>query len=322
MEMRIKSDLLRQMENDLGLNVPYVKGQSISIKNCWHFSTNGNEVDWIFCNHNDFRDGMNRIYVTLTGYDVIILAFALMDTHVHFILYGPFDACNQFMHSYIARTSQYIAMHHGEKNKFMGVSIHHQVIDTDYYLKTAICYTVKNPPVGGLPYMGWNYPWSSGALYYSHPGYWCSPKWTDKPNGGEFYGRRQLNTLLRTKEPLDNVVNIMDGLVFPGEYVAYEIVERLFKTCRSFNYFMCVTKEEDVDSRGGVISRLSIPMQEMRQHKNEVCKELFGKSSVKNLSTAERLRLAKALKSRYNSSWKQIIRLCGLVYDEAKGLII
>ena len=44
---------------------------------------------------------------------------------------------------------------------------------------------------------------------------------------------------------------MIDGLVFPGEYVAYEVVERLFKTCKSFNYFFCKTKEEDVDARGG-----------------------------------------------------------------------
>ena len=111
---------------------------------------------------------------------------------------------------------------------------------------------------------------------------------------------------------------MIDHLIFPGEYVAYEIVERIFKTCKSFNFFLCLTKEEDVESRGGSISLLSIPMQEMRQHKNEVCLELYGMKSIKGLNTQQRLRLARTLRSRYNSSIKQIIRLCGLVYEEAK----
>ena len=110
-------------------------------------------------------------------------------------------------------------------------------------------------------------------------------------------------------------------MVFPGEYVAYELVERLFKTRKSFNYFFCKTREEDVDARGGTISQLSIPMQEMRQHKNEMCRELFCVDSIRTLSTEQRLRLAKVLKSRYNSSLKQIIRLSGLVYNEAKDLL-
>ena len=84
---------------------------------------------------------------------------------------------------------------------------------------------------------------------------------------------------------------------------------------------MCVSKESDVDERGGSISRLSLPMQEMRQHKNETCNELFGTHSIRTLTTAQRLHLAKVLKARYNSSTKQLARLCGLVYDEVRNLL-
>lgn len=85
---------------------------------------------------------------------------------------------------------------------------------------------------------------------------------------------------------------------------------------------MCISKEEDVDARGGSISHLSIPIQEMRQHKNEICRELFGVDCVKTLSTAQRLKLARTMKARYNSSLKQIIRLSGLVYNEVKDLMM
>ena len=62
-------------------------------------------------------------------------------------------------------------------------------------------------------------------------------------------------------------------------------------------------------------------MQEMRQHKNEICQEMFACNSTKMLSTTQRLQLARRLHSRYNSSVKQIVRLCGLVYGEVKDLI-
>ena len=133
-------------------------------------------------------------------------------------------------------------------------------------------------------------------------------------------GLNQRREVLRTRKHASPKVRMIDRLIFPGEYVAIEIVERIFKTCKSFNFFLCITKEEDVDARGGSISLLSIPMQEMRQHKNEVCQELFGKRSIKSLTTEQRLRLARTLRSRFNSSIKQIVRLCGLVYDEVKDL--
>ena len=124
--------------------------------------------------------------------------------------------------------------------------------------------------------------------------------------------------VLKTRKQDSAEIRMIDRLIFPGEYVAYGIVEQIFKTCRSFNFFLCRTKEEDVDARGGSISHLSIPMQEMRQHKNEICKELFGTNSIKGLTTQQRLNLARTMKARYNSSLKQIIRLSGLVYDEVK----
>ena len=323
MKMKLNRKLLAQIESDLGLNVPFVKGQKIKIKNCWHFSTDGNAVDAMFENEEDFITGMNRVYVVVQGYNVVILAFSLMDTHVHFILYGTFEECNRFMHDYVHRSSWYISVTHQERNKLDKVPINHQPVEDDFYLKTVICYTLKNAPVGGIMFNALDYPWSSGPLYFKRPGYWSSPRWMDEVELDESRGSEQRKEALHTRNVsiTHSAVPMIGPIVFPGEYVAYEIVERIFKTCRSFNFFLSITKEEDVDARGGTISLLSIPMQEMRQHKNEVCQELFGKNSIKNLSTEQRLRLARTLRSRYNSSIKQIARLCGLVYNEVKGLI-
>ena len=325
LKMKISQALLRQIILDLGINAPFVKGRTLPVKNCWHFSTDGNAVDVMF-QDDDFIDGMNRVYVTLKGYKVVILAFTLMDTHVHFILYGEFEECNRFVHDYVRRTSWYIAKKHGVNHKFENVSIRHQMIDTDYYLKIAICYTVKNAPVAGIPHNALDYPWSSGPLYFKRPGLWCSPRWLEKDdaaieNASQMGLNARRETLRTRKYASPGEVRMIDGLVFPGEYVAYEVVERLFKTCKSFNFFFCKTKEEDVDARGGDISHLSIPMQEMRQHKNEICQELFGTKSIKGLNTQQRIRLARTMRQRYNSSLKQIIRLSGLVYDEVKDLI-
>ena len=293
-----------QLVTDLGLNRPFVRGQTIPINNCWHFSTDGNAVDCLFYDDDDFIAGMNRIYITVRGYNVIILAFSLMDTHVHFVLYGEFDECNHFMHEYVRRTSIFIAKKHGENNKLDGVPIDYQRVDNDYYLKTVICYTVKNAPVAGVPFNALDYPWSSGPLYFKKAGYWSSPSWQGKENNlsdSGIMGTKTLRKVLKTRDLPEKNLRMAGSLIFPGEYVAYELVERLFKTTKSFNYFLCRTKEEEVDSKGGTISHLSVPMQEMRQHKNELCLELFNTASIKTLNTSQRLILARTLRSRFNS---------------------
>ena len=318
--MKIDQGLLAQIDSDLGLSLPFVKGRINQVHNCWHFCTDGNAVDVLFYDERDFIDAMNRIYVTVQDYEVVILAFTLMDTHVHFILYGTQQECTGFIHEYLRRTSQYLATEHNQSNKLADIPVSRQAITDDVYLKTAICYTLKNAPVGGLMFNALDYPWSSGPLYFRRSGLWCSPQWIS--------GYAELSTarlpvlerrrLLKSRRHADLDARMVGPMVFPGEYVAWDIVEHLFKTCRAFNFFMCSSREDDVESRGGTISHLSIPIQEMRQHRKELSRELFGTESLAGLDTPRRLRLARALRSRYNSSSKQIARVCGLVYDEVK----
>lgn len=317
-----KFDLLKKAGKDLQIGLTCLKGQKISVKNCWHFSTDGNAVDALFLDDEDFRWAMNRIYVLYQHYNVLILAFVLMDTHIHFVLYGDFDECNRFVHEYVRLSSMAIATKYGDRHKLKRIQISHQMITDDVYLKTCICYVVKNPPVGGIMHNFYDYPWGSGSLYFRKNDNWTAPKWTmGMDEVDESLSSRDEKALLRSHKHLNEAVPVIDGLIFPGEYVAVDLVERLFRTCKSFMFFTCTTKEMDIESRAGLISRLSIPMQEMRQHKAELCRKMFGTDSTRSLDTTRRLILAKTLKSRYNSSSKQIARLCGLVYEDVKELL-
>jgi len=330
--MKIEDVKWQRISEDLGLDAPFVKGKNYPVKNCWHFCTNGNAVDELFGTSADFKYGMNLIYLILSSYDVVVLAFALMDTHVHFVLYGDFDVCNRMMHEYLRRLSMYFSLKYGMKNKLRRIPLTHQTVDDDRYLKTVICYTIKNPPTAGLPYTAWDYPWSSGSLYFRTDEIWTSPSWKTACVEMDF-NWTAVRTKLHARWPgrdgaskggmMDKLKNVkvIDDLICPSEYVAVNVVERLFRTHKSYSFFMNISKDTDVDARGGAISFLSIPMQEMRQHKNELCHELYGTRSLKELDTAKRLYLARTLKSRYNSSVKQLARLCGLVYNEIKDCL-
>ena len=309
---------MNNIESDLGLNVPFSKGQSIRIRNCWHFTTDGNAVDAMFYDKQDFRDGVNRILAVKAGHNITILAFVLMDTHFHFVLHGNFDECNRFVHEYVRRTSMAIAYRHRKLRKLDGVPINHQVVDDDRYLKSVICYTVKNPVAAGMPYTPWDYPWSSGPLYFRTSDSWTSP---ERPTPHVWTSGLQQRNQLRSHSSVGTYELVRDEMVFPGCFVDTLTVERIFRSHKSYFYFLSATKDIEVDERGGKISHLSLPIQEMRQIKWERCKQLFGTGSTKSLNTSQRIILAKKLRAEYNSSVKQIARLCGLVYDEVKDMI-
>lgn len=235
--MKINDELLRQIESDLSLNGPFIKGKKLPVHDCWHFYTDGNAVDRLFDDDKDFTNGMNRIYVLLQNFNVTILAFCLMDTHFHFILYGQFDHCNKFMHEYIRLTSMNISSRHNEKKKLMRLPLSHQEIDNDFYLKTAIAYVIKNAPVGGLGFNAWDYPWCSGGLYFRKMGYWTSPYWGLQFKKLSDCTYREKRAILGTQNVNINDARIIDGLIFPGEYVAFELVERIFKSNKGYNLF-------------------------------------------------------------------------------------
>lgn len=305
---------------DLAIGLPFVKGQNLPVRNCWHFSTDGTARDVLFRDRDDFVAGMNRIYTLARKYGIIILAFCLMDNHLHFILYGDFDACNRFMHEYVRQTSALIARKYGLSAELRRLPIHHQAITDDGYLKTAICYVIKNPVVAGLPYLVQDYPWSSGPLYFRGGLTWATP---DQGRKHTLTGMsvKQRENLLHTREPLPDALEILDDLILPSNYVAVNLVEQLFRTHRSFSYFLFRTREEDVESRGGAISRLSLPDAELRQHKRALMQELFGNPSSRELDTTRRLRLARELRRRYNCSVKQVARMVGLRADELGSLL-
>lgn len=324
--MKLNDGLMRQLASDLGLNVRFEKGSVIPVKNCWHFMTDGNAVDVLFRDKEDFCFGMNLIYLMSINYKAVVLAFALMDTHVHFILYGEFDECNRMMHEYVRRLSIYMANKYDIHDIFASAPLMHQVIGDADYLKTAICYVIKNATVAGLPFNPWDYPWSSGPLYFRTSGFWNSFD-LEAPVQVKLFKVRELNDLFHSGYSqtdlsiLKDQIRMIGNIVFPGEYVAWEVVEKLFRTNRSYNFFLGRSKESDVDSRGGSISYLTIPMQEMRVHKRELCMEMFGVTTIKELDMSRRLKLARVLKSKYNSSKKQIARVCGLVYTEVENML-
>ena len=311
------------MENillDLAIGLPFVKGQNHPVRNCWHFSTDGTAQDVLFRNRNDFVGGMNRIYTLARKYGIIILAFCLMDNHLHFILYGDFDACNRFMHEYVRQTSVSIARKYGLSAELRRLPIHHQPITDDGYLKTAICYVIKNPVVAGLPNLVQDYPWSSGPLYFRGSHTWATPDQTKKRTLTGMPAQ-QREALFHTKERLPDSLEILDDLILPSNYVPVSLVEQLFRSHRSFSFFLFRTREEDVESRGGAISRLSLPDAELRQHKRRIMQELFGNPSSRELDTTRRLRLARELRRRYNCSVKQVSRMVGLRATELEPLL-
>ena len=241
------------------------------ISNYWHFYTDGKSVEFFFPDDDSFRAGMELTSRLSAEFEVLILAFVLMDTHIHFILYGDLSECQRFMHKYIKMHSMYLSYNNKMMKCLRNCLTEYQAVEDYTFLKTVIAYVLRNPCVARMPYLLYDYPWGSAALYF----------------------RREKVHLLEWK-----------GITSPYEYVTVPFVERIYGTPKAFFFFIGRNKEDEVETNGGTLSNVSISLSEMRVHKKELCKEMFGTENVKRLDLLQRMALARALKSKYRCSEK------------------
>ena len=111
------------------------------------------------------------------------------------------------------------------------------------------------------------------------PDLWTSPSFLDEQMLAttEKMPSSKSRKYFKTHDAIRDGVKITGQIVSPGEYVAYEICEKIFRTIKSYAYFLFKTKDIDVESISGELSMLSIPIQELRQHRNEICMEVLAK---------------------------------------------
>ena len=311
---------------DLGISRRVERGQSAPITNCYHFCSDGAKAEVLFRCHDDYVYAMNRLAVLVQEHDVLLLAFCLMDNHFHVVLYGLEEACRDFIREFVRCLGIALSKRGGDEAIADVSAVSFKSITDSLYLKTVICYVLRNPPVGHLAYSAWFYPYSSCSLLFpsSLQGCeWCAPRWMDMSQSESLrdlsYEQRRM--IGRGAEKVPRNWRAMDGMILPSHYVAASLVEKIFVTPRAYHYFMSSCRDKDMDEQMGSFSSLSIPDKEMRVHRDTLLKGLFPGQTLRQSSVSERVSLARKLKSQYGCPTKQIARLVGLPAPQLDRLL-
>ena len=90
----------------------------------YHFCTNGLLKNIIFSSDEDYIYGMNAIAICKSKYvDVKILAFCIMNNHVHFIFDCTKDEGESFMRYYKLLLGVYLKKNYGAERNLDGADI-------------------------------------------------------------------------------------------------------------------------------------------------------------------------------------------------------
>jgi len=316
---------------DLSIGTPFIKGFNRPVRNCWHFSSDGNHAFAIFECTADFKAAINRLALLSLRYKVVILAFCLMDNHIHFVLYGIKEDCEAFTKEFLNLTAHYNSIRHRSGEGTSGIPVSHQAIEDEEYLLNAICYDLRNPPVNGLKYTYYDYPWSSGPLYFRSRDDWSSPLWASVGKGcpeevrkymGVTYaqemGARDLKKALGSNQAVPDDWLLYDGMVLPSSFIPVEVVERLFRSHRAFNFFAGRSREKEMEEMMGAWGGMNLQDAEMRHHRDSEMKSLYGTDRIRDLSLPQRIEIGRILRRKYVTSIKQIARTVRVPLHEAE----
>lgn len=234
----------------------------------------------------DFKVGMNYAALVSAQSNVRILAFILMSNHVHFVLEGTEEDARSFISEYKRRYSKYYQGKYGVREFLRGNGVDIRLLELEgESLERAIAYVQMNCVAANICMHPSLYPWGTGRKA-------MPPK--------EF----------RLTE---------EGYIDPSSYVNVPFVERLFRTPSRFNYFLQNSSKAKIRLEENALP--SFRDQSILTAMPDLCRSLFRKSNVQELSRDQLGELLKQLRFRFSADVAQLSRIMEIPYEEVARLL-
>ena len=277
-------------------------------KKYYHVYTKGLEDDVIFRDRSDYVVGMNYVAVALKVAGVDLLVFVLMSNHFHFLVYADRLSALKFIDTYKRVISRYIRNTYGVSKLLRTIETSCSEVDmNDEAIKRLIAYILNNPVKAGVNCFPQNYEWGSGKCYFSNIDYLKNSRPLSE------LGTRERYSLLRSQVKLEDSFRInSEGYIEPDSYIRKDLVERIFRNVRSFEYFLSTAKRDASEESRQVVFSDTLVLAGV----NEILEKRYEALSVMELSEQARRLLVLEVKKQFNSPPKQLARVLGLTISE------
>ena len=261
----------------------------------------------------DFKVGMNYVAVVAACSGVRVLAFILMSNHVHFVLIGSREDVVVFINEFKRRYSMYCQRKYGTQEALRdnGVDIR-QVGLEEESLERAIAYVQMNSVAANICVHATQYPWGTGPLFFR------AGEPERKPLGD--LSRRSQARILHSNIRLPGTFLLTpDGYIDPASYVNTAFVERLYRTPGRLEYFLRNSSKARIRLQEKAMP--SFRDQSILSVTPDLCRSLFRKDTVADLSREQQGELLRQLRFRFSADVAQLARILGFPYDEAVRLM-
>lgn len=283
----------------------------------FHVCTDGNFLPWMFKDNEDFVAGINRTAICALNFRITILAYTLMDNHVHYILYGSHQECKNFIVKFKILTSKWINYKYDIAQYLHRLPTTIKKITDTEALMEAIAYVDRNSIMAGFRGLPTSYPWGSAKYIHDF-----------EININDSYKRIKDLTYREKRQfihshcciPEDWVID-SNNMISPHQFIDGSIVTRLFGTPARYIYFISKKVEGKIDLELNNGERIFIPDKELREIVQDIAFEIYKTREIKKLDIRSRINLAKQIRHRFASSTKQIARMVNLDAETLKGFV-
>ena len=282
----------------------------------YHVCTDGTAISWMFQDDQDFIAGINRIAICHLKTCVLVIAYVLMDNHVHFLLYGTMPQCKLFINLYKRLTGKWILNKYGLSDCLKHLPTDILYINSEERLLNTIAYIDRNSVVAGFSKLPGEYPWGSARCYFRDR---SSSEYTRLISD---LTKNERRAILRTRTvfPSDWKINDL-GMIDPFHFLDSQRVESFFKSPLRYTYFLAKKLEGVVEQELEHSQKAFLPDKDLRVVINQLTHELFGGTSVNQLDVKSKLVIARRLRYDYASTVGQIARLLRLDKSALNGYI-
>ena len=275
----------------------------------FHLASDHLETVRLFSDEESFRFGVNTLAIAATLFDVRILCYELMDSHLHALLRGRWPECRNFFRWVLHRLSMMVSKRDGVVDviRLDGFDVH-AVMDAKQF-KNEVVYILRNCYKArvGSPF---SYPWGSAEVYFNP--YRDSVRGTPVAKMGTVACRNLFHSHVR----LPDSYEILDGRVLNRCFVDYRFVENQFgDSLAFFDAIRVWDLESAVALSHGVSEQVNFSDADLSIRISALCRTEYGQDSVQLLDRKSLLLLARMVSRRFGAGKKQLARLLHLSPD-------
>lgn len=272
-----------------------------------HLCTKPIEDELLFRTEDELNEMLNFIALATYGSQCSLLAFSIMENHLHFILEGAQEDCCAF---YDDLQQRLLKLHRTDGRAKIVVAATPQLIPINSLkqLRDEIVYVIRNPFVDRMNVNLFSYKWCSGYLYFNGL--------LDFLPEGESAAAMSLTWRRAFKHERDGFIDprikVFKGVALPSSFTDYQRVESFFENAREFVHWTLKNVESQLEIAKRYGEKLFLDDKELWSVIFKLCKETYHVEGPRLLSNENKMRLTNTLKWDYNASNAQIARCMSL----------